>query len=602
MDESLRNAYIERFDRHFSLLKNKGETSYWVIELTEEDLQEHNENIAERVLHDDVDVDGVFRVGTFISYGYRVGAFRQKGINKCYTRQGGYHDNAVWKYDLNGVLDECEEVDNPDTAASRIIQWTIDPGSNIENSDAIIGKMIRPIMKNLLKITPPGKRTDCTVVLPPFSGDIEIRDWKKILGRMTETDLQVKITNYGHLLKIEEDERQYIIIYQTDGYKEFVIISAYELIRGHNACIGSLAYDISDGDKCYQLKDVKPVSVTVDFQEEIFSKKEQDIELDWKYLKCKYPVNEGFVSFLSKNPVSFGRELYKRNNSDIEGDDDRGEVINVFAGNKALDVYEVCGILQNETNLYNVSLGDLVYVASFLQNSKKVNKVSVKTSSKFKLGTSTELPVQVDMNKLPLIPCNYGSFSWRIKDKQKRIVPYSEIKIENHNEIQIIESIIEHFDHCTTDIIADELLYMYKKAVEPSAFFAAKVFIFLSQIKSIEIESRNYYITDFDNVDSVEYEEIDKSGIKESRSKKKKCVGYKEKKKNGPNSYKSIPVDKAGFSMRTYASLNKAGIKTIGDLTRKRYRDLFKIKSLNYECRMEITNKLEKMGLKLVDQ
>ena len=177
MDEELIQEYLRRFDQAFSLLPCEEEPSVWYIELTEDSLRANQQAFADRMLQDGCSNPDVFSSGALIFYGYRLGAVRLKGKNECYTRQGGYMDNAIWNYNLDEILDEETDDDNPDAGASHIIEWTTNPGSNTDVSEAVIGKMIVPIVMNVCKITPPGKRAECTVIMPPISRDIEIQDW-----------------------------------------------------------------------------------------------------------------------------------------------------------------------------------------------------------------------------------------------------------------------------------------------------------------------------------------------------------------------------------------------------------------------------------------
>lgn len=234
MDEELIQKYLRRFDQAFSLLKIEGERKKCVIELNENYLRKKQKEFADRMLQNGSDDPDVFSSGALIFYGYRLGAVRLKGKNECFTRQGGYMDNAIWNYNLNEILDEETEDDNPDAGASNIIEWITNPGSNTDVAEAVIDKMIVPMVKNLCKITPPGKRTECTVVMPSISKDIEILDWSALFAGVKAKELKINIVNYGQLLRLDEDERQYILQYQTDGFREYIVVAAYEIIRGHN--------------------------------------------------------------------------------------------------------------------------------------------------------------------------------------------------------------------------------------------------------------------------------------------------------------------------------------------------------------------------------
>lgn len=601
MDEELIQEYLRRFDQAFSLLKNDGVSSSWYMELTEEMLRHEQQDYANKMLQEGSNDPEVFSSGALIFYGYRLGAVRLKGKNECFTRQGGYMDNAIWTYNLDDILDEKTEDDNPDASASHIIEWTTNPGSNTDVAEAVIGKMVVPMVKNLCKITPPGKRTECTVVMPPISKEIEIQDWATLFVGVKAKDLQINLTNYGHLLDLQDDERKYIIQYQTDGYREYVVVSAYELIRGHSACLGCMAFDVNDADKQYKLQDIKPMSLTIDNRQERYEKKKKfEIQNDWQYLDCKYSVSSGFNSFLGNHAASFGRELYKLSGIDDDAHYDASVIKAVFHANEALQVVEVCARLMNEQNLYNIALGDLVYVANILQRDKGFKTVSIGTSKDYKLGTYKQFASFVDINKFHLIPSNYSFFAWKIRDKRRSFIPYFNLDSKKHSEKQIIESVVDHFEHCTTATVADELLYLYKDGEDPSAFFVAKVFMYLSQMESLEIESRNEIITSIENVDDIEYQEIDKSKIKIPKATVKatqKSTVFKSQ--QAKSAVLNMPIEELELTVRTYNCLRRAGVNTVGAITKKSREDLFKVRNLGVKGQEEIIRKLHGLSLKL---
>ena len=603
MDEELIQEYLRRFDQAFSLLKNEGSPPVWYIELTEEALRQNQQDFADKMLLDGSDDPEVFSSGALIFYGYRLGAVRLKGKNECYTRQGGYMDNAIWTYNLDEILDEETEDNNPDAGASHIIEWATNPGSNTDVSDAILGKMIVPMVKNLCKITPPGKRTECTIVMPPISKEIEIQDWSSLFVGVRAKDLQINLVNYGQLLNLGSDERKYILQYQTDGFREYVVVSAYEVIRGHNTCLGCMAFDVDDSDHQYKLQDIKPVSLTIDNRQEKYKKKEKvELKNDWDYIEGKFPVNSGFNSFLGNHESTFGREMYKLSGISDDAHYDMSSIKAVFHGNEALQVIEVCTRLLGEQNLYNIALGDLVYVANILQRDKGFKTVSIGTSKDFKLGTYKQFASFVDINRLHTIPSNFASFSWKVRGKRKKLIPYFDLDAKKHNEKQIIESVVDHFEHCTTATVADELLYLYKDGEDPSAFFVAKVFMYLSQMDSLEIESRNEIVTSIENVDDIEYQEIDKSHIKVSKPAKPSVKGSVFKQQQAKIAALSKPIDEMEFTVRTYNCLRRAGIKTVGELTKKSRADLLKVRNLGRNGQEEVAQKLKRLGLSLAGE
>ena len=362
MDKELVQEYLRRFDQTFSLLKNGNEASVWCIDLSEEDLRQHQQDFADRMLQEGSLETDVFSSGALIFYGYRLGAVRLKGKNECFTRQGGYMDNAIWTYNLDEILDEETEDDNPDACASHIIEWITNPGSNTDVAEAVIGKMIIPLVK---------------------------------LGT----------------------------------YKQF---------------------------------------------------------------------------------------------------------------------------------------------ASF-----------------------------VDINKLSSIPSNYNTFSWRIKDKRKKLIPYFNLDAKTHTERQIIESVVDHFEHCSADIVADELLYLFKNGEDPCALFVAKVFIYMSQMDSLEIESRNEIITSIENVDDVVYQEIDKSHIHVSHPKESGRQPSIFASQRSNIRELEMTIEELDLTFRSYNCLKRAGMNTVKDVVNRSPADLLKVRNLGKTNRDEVVERIHKLGLKL---
>ncbi len=602
MDEELIQEYLKRFDKAFSLLKNEDKCSVWYMELTEEYLSDHQQELADRMLQNHNTDSSVFISGALIFYGYRMGAVKLKGKNECCTRQGGYMDNAIWCYNLDEILNEETEEDNPDDGASNIIEWIINPGGNIDVADAVIEKMIVPMVKNLCRMAPPGKRAECTILMPPISKDIELQDWSSIFKKIKATELQINLVDYGQLLNIENNERNYIIQYQTDGFRQYLIVTAYEIIRGHSTCLGSMAFDVENYDRQYELQSIKPMSFLIDNHDNRYDNKPNEkIDFNWEYKECKYPVSTGFNSFLGSHNASFGRELYKPSGNPTKSQDAEA-IRNVFKANEALQPLEIVSRLIKEPNLYNIALGDLVYVANILERDKGFKTVSIETNKSYTLGTYKHFAPFIDISRLDKIPSNYASITWKLRDKRTTIVPYYKLDINKNTDVQIIESIVDHFEHCTAEIVADDLLFLYKNGEDATSFFVAKVFLYLSQLNSIEIESKNEFVSDIDNVDEVNYQEIKKPEIKPI-NKKSSAILKKSifKNSNVRSSVLDMPLEKMGFTVRTYNCLKRAGIKTAGDISKKTSGDLLKVRNLGKTNRTEIINKLEKMGLKLAD-
>ena len=492
MDEESILEYRRRFDKTIGLKEPIGNVSYKYFEINEEYLRSKQQELADSMLENSYVDDKTFLSSAFISYGFRLGSVFLNGKIECYTRQNGYFDNAIWTYNLDDVLNYETNEENLNSGSSNIIEWSINPGSNVDISDDVLRKMIVPLVNNLNRITPPGKTMNCICVLPPMSNKIEINGWPSLFSSMNVNRLKISVTNYGHLLRINEEDRAYVVLHQTDDSREYVIISAYEYIRGHNMCIGSVAFDVSDFDHQYLLNDIQPISFTIENDKREYCKGKNIIkENGWNYLQCKYPTLVGLNSFLGQHEASFGREMYKLVNSEKEANNEISKAIDGFIEQDSLSAFDISAHILAEPNLCNISLGDLVYITDRIQRDKRFEAVSITTGRHFELGSIKKFGPFVDMTNINMIPSNYSTFTWKLRDKRKKIVSYFSLSAQRNGENQIIESIIDHYKPCTTELIAEDLLYFYKNGEKPSAYFVAKVFMYLSQMDSIEIDSRN---------------------------------------------------------------------------------------------------------------
>ena len=607
MNEDTVQDYLARFDEYLGLIPKDDRSSVWFFELSEDALAERQQSLADLIHVYDGDDTDEFHMGCLIFYGYRLGTMRLDGKSICFTRQGGYKDKAIIKYDTDDILEyEIEETNN-ESNVSRLIQWIINPESNLEISDNIIKRMIVPMINNLSKVTPPGKKAYCKVILPPVSKDIEDQNWESLFSNITADNIQISISNYGQLLNIDDGDRSYFFIHQSDGTSEYVIISAYEIIRGHNTCIGSIAFDVNDDDNMFELHDFNEASIEINNRSRRYEKRrsEEEIVNHWHYVKGYFPASEGLLSYLGSHTVTFYREMYKISDFGSPNISPTVKAIKaVFKANEALQADEICARLFAESNTYNISLGDLAYVSNLLHKDSSFVPVLISTKKHYKLGTLSISGFSIDWSKFNNLPSNFSTITWKIRNINVKIKPYFYLDQKKHSLDEIILSIIDHFEHCTTATVAEELLYVYKNGEDPSALFAAKIFMYLSQMKAIEIESRNEVITNFQNVDDIVYEEIDKSKILLSSNSIKKRTIFSSKSQGKGVVNKStqkrktteITIDEMKFSVRTHNCLKRAGVRTLADLTKKTPRDLTKIRNLGRKGAEEVIDKVYKWG------
>ena len=268
--------------------------------------------------------------------------------------------------------------------------------------------------------------------------------------------------------------------------------------------------------------------------------------------------------------MTFHRELYKLlgnfDNSEhvmshemtIE-DTVLDDIKTILSGNQALQISEIASLLLDEKQLQNISLGDVVFVASLLEKGREFNPVSINTTNFFELGTNKTFAKNVDMNDMPTIPANYATFTWKLKNKVTHPVPYFKLDGKKHNVTQMIQSIILHYDHCTTEDIATDLLFLQGVEKDPSAYYTAKVFMFLTTQDYVMVDSHNEVIQIPENVDSVEYQEVDKSSIKKAVAKrepkavpKSKAMNTTSKRKNTQNQVRKVGTKGKTTKQRRY--------------------------------------------------
>ncbi len=229
-------------------------------------------------------------------------------------------------------------------------------------------------------------------------------------------------------------------------------------------------------------------------------------------------------------------------------------------------------------------------------------EVSIETKKDYQLGTYKKFGNEINLNKLDSIPANYSSISWRIKDKRKKTIPYFDLKKANSTYIQIIESVVNYYDHCTTDRVADELLYYLKNGEDPSAFFVAKVFMYMSQMDSLEIESRNEIITTIENADNEIYQEIDKSNIPATKPKRIIPQRNTSERRLIDNRILNTTVEELNLTVRSYNCLKRAGYNTVKDIIKKASPDLIKIRNLGRRGQEEIVRKIHSLGLLMANE
>ena len=209
----------------------------------------------------------------------------------------------------------------------------------------------------------------------------------------------------------------------------------------------------------------------------------------------------------------------------------------------------------------------------------------------------------MDVSRLNQIPSNFNSITWIVRDKTKKTLDLFKLDANKHKINQMIESIVKHFDHCSTDIIANELLHLYKKDVDPSAFFVAEVFLYISKMDSLAIESRNEFITVVENADNVELESIPKSPIvKQKQISKTQQQNKTSMSKKNDKTILDMYLNELGLSVRTITCLNRVGLMTVGEIVKKTREEIRNVRNFDKRGFDELVNKLAEMKLSFRDE
>ena len=598
INENKRNKYRSIYNEYFSIIENNDVVTSQLIEVTKDGIDEIKDDVATRLLDISRNAinDEIQPFGVFITYGMSIGALELKGKCECITRQDGFKDEAINIIDLDQLLNCESSCGDEDISISNIVNWFVEPRSNLEIEEDVLKRMIYPTLRRVYRSIFSSGQSVITMVIPPVSEYLEIPDWEKLLEPIKMNNVTIKVTNYGELFGVEENEKKYIELYQSDGNREYLIISSYEIINNKISCLGTLAFDISDNEEMYEMIVNKPTTFDVVGSMTDYSKSEIiEQRVECKLTEHKLNDDYGFNSFLGSHPITFANQKYRLSEKNCENHD--VEIIaNTFNGTEALQVMEICSRVLKEKNLYNIALSDMAYVANLVEKSSKFIDVEVTTKQAAKLETSRSTAKNVDTNQLALIPSNFASITWKIIDKKRAIIDYKALDAGKHNDIEMILSIVDHFSYCTTADVAEELLYLKNGSfnTDPSAFLAAKIFLFMLSMDSITIDSRNEIVQSIINVDNITFEPV-KLNIKNVKKKKNSMntVVFKESKE------KNVKIEDLKLSVRSYNSLRKAGINTLDDLSKKTFTDLTKVRNLGKSNILEIIDKMKEFDVEL---
>ena len=514
------DEYIEIVNDVLDLSDNP-ESSVQVIENSKEFYLQNRElfkNIVPNYSEDKISC------GIFASYGFRLYAATIGNEIELLTHQDGYNDSPIFSYQVDDIIDyskehesHSEDVINLDEdseeskkkafqkASSILLEWSINPQSNIDILPEVLSKMLIPAIKRIRKSII-NKRPVINVLIPPFSkdftssenyeGDVSDSyfDFNEILDSSEFEDIEINIQDYSSLINLKVSERKYLCIHHTDEINDYLVFSVFENIRGHKECIGCVAININSAKK-YILQPYKQQLIFDKQANSFLDKSKGDEIIHFSPVENKFPIPTTCSSFLGTHTTSFIDNEYILKKTIPTGNKEIDRIISLFAGIKSMSVAEICARYLDEPNLYNIALGDMVYIAILLEQNEEVfqsSTLKLKRKDRIFPVQNTEF-IHYKSDMLAHLPSNFARIGWKINYIRKlKIIPIQKIgyKLELR---QIAESIIKHSDDCTTDDVIEEYQFIHTKDKKaaihnvPSAMSAAKMFVEMINIDTIAI-------------------------------------------------------------------------------------------------------------------
>ena len=405
------------------------------------------------------------------------------GVNRV-ERQNGYHAERDWRLNLPSG-------ENP-------ISWFINPEEI--NDVETWSKLLTPVSRTLSKsLDPSFKRNAVMISVPPIAANKSFPEWESVFvkSKLQSTELFVSdigsiIANRELMKRNDKEKRLYILsaYHDNDNNIEVCSISGYEVgPDGRIINAGSLAYKPKENEYI-DMKTVEQESISYGGQAiAVHIKKETDFM--WSPVEIKLYKRANKKLFLSKQSPYFGLDYWNI----IESADTKTvsplakSICKVIKQNDAQSVETICSKMTN-SNPSKSALEDLIAVSTELQENPIFTKTTLVTKREELLG-SMEIPVDSWLEDvIGMIPCNYYNFEWKTKKPSGYLGSYHSINVERIRLDTLISVIVDHFDHCTTATVAEELLAFFNVDGDPSAYFTVRVFLYLSNCSNLVITSQ----------------------------------------------------------------------------------------------------------------
>ncbi len=556
----------------------------------------------------------------FLGYGYSTGAIETNGKRIVITHQHQYYDTPVWNMNVGTILnidvdsiykahkyaeDQLpSEEKKRDTLIGEYLKWLINPQGSEEISGEIFQHICCSMVKELVSKLPGKRKNEIHLLLPLISTEIRTLNWEKIFENLQIDNTQIIVDNLESVIKPMEQERVYVIFDHAWDFGKISIVQAIELSQSNTGVtVGALAIYYENENASYEVKTLKTVRRSILKLSSFIpidgmSKEGNGNNRNFAYtVDNKFEVPEGIHSFLSNHASTFYYGFYLKNVSGIPKTGFQKQILDIVPTSKAVQIADICAQICKENNLLNISLSDMVAVAMVMENRNLFTPSTIVAKDAVGFASYGNL-----LSDIPLhfenIPCNFGDFIWRCKEKPPVRINYLKM---NNKELQalpiekVLSIIINHFAEPDTSMIAEELLCIYGRHTNVNALFVAKLFMYMVQCDLFFIESKSEILERFEESDTT-VASSDMASIHNAK--------FEEENKNVKTSLveqktylHTYTIEELRLSIPTYNALKRAKIKNTIDLAKMTRADLLKIPQLRSYGVQEIVVIMRGLGV-----
>lgn len=520
-------------------------------------------------------------------------------------RQAGYQLSNEW-------INQISNVEYP-------YKWFL----NIENSEETQNwsKIITPISKTVAKsLDPSFRKKTVFLALPQICKDKCFPDWNNTLEKSRFELADIVVCDLGFLLckKIFSDsskknKRLYIISLSTDEelLVETVNICAYEQ-RNENQIVSvdSLTF-LPREDVCIHTH--LAAEETITFGEQTIAEQlHRELDFMWNPISSTMYENVNKRLFLERNTPFFGLEYWSLvDETQINSNSKKIKAIAKILREYGSQTTEVICSKVCNADLLNIALEDLIIIATELEKCPNFKKTTLSTKRESSL-KSMDIAVEDWVEDIiGMIPSNYYNFEWKTKKYSGYIGSYHKINPNRMNFQNLVLAIVEHFDYCTTYTVAEEVLSFFKVSGDPSAYFTAKVFLYLSGCDNLLLFSKTTDAIVETYADEIKIdvviEKINSITNKMPEEKKQPISDRRQTSdwfgksiiKEDSETLKTIDmtIEELDLSVRSYNCLKRAGINSVDDLRKLTKTDLLKVRNFGENGVAEVERYLKEIGI-----